>query len=285
MLRRLGLACLGLVGLSLLSEAQAQSSAPAPGLTLGVLNQRSPQLTASFWNPILVELGRRIGRPVELRMAKTAPETTAATVAGEYDLAYTNHLFTPERVRLGWRVFARLAGEPITGEFVVLQDSPIKSLSELAGQAVAFPSAEAFVGYAVPMEALRRAGVEVKPSFAGNQEGAMGQLRAKAVVAAGVNTKVMAAFAAREGLAYRVLWRSEPYLDIPLMAHPRVSAQTLAQLQSALLGLDQDEAGRAALAAAAAALKLDKPVRFVAATDAEFENVRQFHRQAAAKAP
>ena len=273
------------VGCLLLGSQTVAQTAPSTPLTLGVLNQRSPQLTAGFWNPILVELGRRTSLRVEMRMAKTAPETTAATVAGDYDLAYTNHLFTPERVRLGWKVFARLAGDPITGEFAVLQDSPLKTLADLAGQTVAFPSAEAFVGYAVPMDALRRAGVEVKPVFSGNQEGAIGQLRARAVAAAGVNTKVMAAFAAREGLSYRVLWRSEPFLDIPLMAHPRLPAQTVAALQAGLASMDQDEAGRAALAAAAAALKQEKPPRFVVATDAEFENVRQFHRQVGSKAP
>jgi phosphonate transport system substrate-binding protein len=80
----------------------------------------------------------------------------------------------------------------------VLKDSPIRSLADLQGKEVVFPHAAAFFGYHLPMDALLRMGIQVKPLFAGNQEGAMGQLKVGRTEAAGINADVMRAFAKRE---------------------------------------------------------------------------------------
>ena len=45
------------------------------------------------------------------------------------------------------------------------------------------------MGYAVPLVALRKARVNVNEVFAGNQEGAMAQLKARRVDAAAVNSR------------------------------------------------------------------------------------------------
>ncbi|HCC53995.1 MAG TPA: ABC transporter substrate-binding protein [Desulfobulbaceae bacterium] len=200
-------------------------------LFFSVLNQRSATLTAQYWNPILSYVSVRSGVPLRLKMGRTAPETTAMTVRGDFAFAYTNHLFTPKRDLLGWRVIARPAGKGIQGAIVVPETSPVKTLTDLAGKEVGFPSPEAFVGYWVPMDALLKAGVEVKPTFAGNQEGVMGQLKAGRIIAAAVNAQVMESYARREHFLYRTIWQSEAYLDLPVMAHPRCLATRWRRLE------------------------------------------------------
>lgn len=79
------------------------------------------------------------------------------------------------------QVLQRLCKGPITGQIVMLEDSPIRSLEDLAGKEVGFPSLAAFVGYEVPMEALLRRGIGIKPVFGGNPEGIMGQPKAARV--------------------------------------------------------------------------------------------------------
>lgn len=253
-------------------------AAAAQPYTIGVLNQRSPQLTARYWNPILDYVARKCGVTLILRMGKTAPETTAMTIRGEFDFAYTNHLFTPERDKLGWRVIARPVGEPISGQIVVLQDAPVRQLADLAGKDVAFPSVEAFVGYQVPMDALLRAGVSVHPVFAGNQEGAMGQLRVGAVAAAAVNAKVMADYASRENLQYRVVWQSEPYLDLAVMVHPRVPKRDAEAVRAALVGMREDPEGRRVLEESAAVIRQQSPPGFETAENRDYDNYRRFFR-------
>lgn len=263
---------------ALLATAATMANAESQTLRFGVLNQRSPQLTASYWNPILEYIGRRAGVTLVLGMGKTAPETTAMTLRGDFDFAFTNHLFTPDRDKLGWQVIARPKGDPIIGEVVVMSDSPHRTLASIKGQEVAFPSQEAFVGYQVPMDKLNKDAIQIKPIFAGNQEGAMGQLRAGVVAAAGVNSKVMARFAEREKISYRVLWRSENFLDIPIMAHPRVPKKTVEAVRAALINMANDPEGMTVLKEVAEIIKQSPPYGFIAAENRDYDNYRQFFR-------
>jgi len=256
------------------------TATPAQALRFGVVNQRSPHLTAQYWNPILEHVSRKSGVALELHIGKSAPDTTAMAVRGELDVYYTNHLFNAERDQLGWRVFGRAAGDGIRAEIVVAADSPIVTLAQLQDKGVVFASPEAFLGYWVPMDALLKARVQVNAQFAGNQEGAMAQLRSGAASAAGVNARIMAEYAKRVDLNYRTLWSSERYLDLALMAHPRVPAAVVERLRAAFIGMAQDPEGQRVLEASAAVSRQQPPFGFVAAANRDYENYRSFYRAA-----
>lgn len=273
------LGCSLFVGIARSADRSADEARP-----FGVVPQRSAVLSAQYWNPILAYLTRRTGVPLTLKIAKTAPDHAAAIGRGEYDFIYSNHQFKPENDTQGYRVFARPLDTSISGQIVVPADSTLKSLDDLANLEVAFPSAVAFVGYTVPMDALRRAGVVVRPLFAGNQEGAMGQLRAGRVAAAGVNSQVMADYAKREGFGYRVLWASENYLNIPIAAHPRVPAAQVSALRNALVAMASDPEGSKILAASAALVRQSPPYGFAAAADQDYDNQRRVYSGAAQRA-
>jgi phosphonate transport system substrate-binding protein len=253
-------------------------------LSFGVIIWRSPILTAQFWNPIIRYVSEKSGVPLQLKVAQTGPEHTAMVRRGEYHFLYSNHNFIKENEESGYRVFGRSKDDLGTGEIVVLKDSPIKSLAELQGQEVAFPHTAAFYGYHLPMDALLRKGIQVKVAFAGNQEGAMGQLKAGRVVAAGVNAAVMQAFAQRENVAYRTLWSSDKYVTLALSAHPNVPADTVKAVRETFLKMSDDPEGAKVLLASAEVLepprpgKEARPLRFVASKDSEFDNIRKFYR-------
>lgn len=271
-MRRIWL-CLALV---LGTAAPLASAAP---YAFGVLNQRSLQATAAYWNPILNYVSARSGVALELHIGRTANETTDRVVAGRLDFAYTNHLFTPKRDQLGWRVLARQDSEGIRGQLVVLEDSPARILQDLAAQTVSFANPYAFAGFYLPMDMLLRAQVPVTPQFSGNQEAAMGQLMSGHVAAAGVNHQVMADFAQRRQLKYRVLAESEPYFDLAVMASPRISAIDGEKVRQAFVGMTQDPDGQRVLQRAAQSLGLASVRGFVAADDADYRNYRVFFRQ------
>jgi phosphonate transport system substrate-binding protein len=246
--------------------------------SFGVIIWRSPTLTAQFWNPILRHVSERSGVPLQLKVANTGPEHTAMVGHGALDFLYSNHNFIKENEASGYRVFARPKEDAGTGEIVVLQDSPVRSLSDLAGREVVFPHSAAFFGYHLPMDALLRKGIQVQAHFAGTQEGAMTQLKAGRVVAAGVNAEVMRAFAKRENIAYRVLWSSEKYLSLALSARPSVPAEKVKAVREALLQMADDPEGAKVLASSADVLKQGVPLRFITAKDADFDNMRRFYR-------
>jgi phosphonate transport system substrate-binding protein len=106
----------------------------------------------------------------------------------------------------------------------------------------------------------------------------MGQLKAGRTVAAGVSAAVMRAFAKRENLEYRVLWSSEPYLNLALSAHPRIPEGQVKAVRAAFLRMSDDAEGAKVLVSTANLLKETSPLAFVAAQDADFHNMRRFYR-------
>src|SRR4029453_9685449 len=158
--------------------AQAQEK---KAYTFNVLNQRSIALTAQYWNPILTHVSKQSGVPLELKLAKTAADGNAIAERLGYDFLYTNHFFTAERDRLGYKVIARPAGPGIRSQIVVPEDSSIQTLQARGGKDGAFVSPAAFAAYWLPMDALLRSKVRINVVFTGNQEASSAQLRVNKV--------------------------------------------------------------------------------------------------------
>ena len=246
--------------------------------TFYVQNQRSVALTAQYWNPIITHVGRKSGVPLELKLAKTAQEGNAIAEKGGYDFQYTNHFFTPERDRLGWKAFARPAGPGIRSQIVVPEDSPIQTLQDLNGKDVGFVTPDGFTGYWLPYDALLRANVKANVVFTGNQEASFAQLRVGKIAAAGVNSSVMARYGRRESFKYRALWTSELYGDLCIMAGPKVPNHIVAAVSNALVDMVKDPEGRKVLEAGAELLKSTGELGFVAVEDRDYDNYRKFYR-------
>lgn len=269
---------IGLAAALVAALAIAPSAAAQPAYGFYVLHQRTVSLTAQYWNPILTHVSKKSGVPLELKLAKTAQEGNVRAEAGEYAFQYTNHFFTPERDRLGWKVIARPAGPGIRSQIVVPVDSPIQSLKDLEGRDVGFVSRDGFTGYWLPFDALLRSNVNVNVVFTGNQEASSAQLRVDKIAAAGVNSTVMARYGRREAFAYRALWTSEIYQDLCIMANPKVPADKVAAVKAALVNMASDPEGRRVLQAGADLLKMNGDLGFVAANDREYDNYRKFYR-------
>lgn len=255
----------------------------AQGYSFGVLSQRSAVLTAQYWNPILDYVRHKTGVELLLRAARTAPESNDSTERGEYDFVYSNTIFQPRMARAGYEVILRPRDEAIRGQLVTLADSPVRNLADLAGHEAGFPSLAAFVGYAVPMDELLRRSIVVKPVFGGNQEGIMGQLKAGRVMAAGVNSQVMKAFAMREGLSYRVLWESTPYHNIPIAVHPRVPHEVVELVKRAIDGMENDPQGRQVLDSTARVINQRPPYGFQSSGRQDYQNYIDFYSKTLVK--
>ena len=252
-------------------------------LSVYVLSQRTPELTSQEWNPILTYVGKKSGVPLELKLAKTSHDGNAIAEKGLYDFQYTNHFFTPERDKLGYKVIIRRAGTGIKSEIVVPAGSPVQTLADLSGKDVAFVSKDGFTGYWLPLDALLKAKVDVNVVITGNQEASSAQLRINKVAAAGVNSTIMARYGRREGFEYRVLWTSEVYHDLCIMANPKVPAEKVTAVRNAFVGMVKDPEGKKILEDAAELLKQKGELGFVAAENRDYDNYRAFYKQTLVK--
>lgn len=272
------IACAAALAITLASVAATAQ----PVYNFSPVNQHSLQLSAAYWNPILEYVSSRSGVKLQLKLGRTSAETTAGVLGGEADFAFTNHLFSPERAKLGWTVFGRRNVPSIAGQIIVPAESSIRTLGDLAGKDVAFPGPEALVAYKLTYAQLLAQKVDVKPVFAGNLDAAFSQLISGRAVAMGTNSQMVTEYSAREGRTFRVLWTSPRLNDLALMASPRVPKAQVQAVAKAFLGMHQDPAGKQVLEQAAQVIQAKDPVSFVAATDADYAAYRDFYRQAPA---
>ena len=251
--------------------------------SFGPVNQRSPSLTAQYWNPILDYVSQRSGVRLELHVASTGDRSSKTTVKGEYDFVYNNHQFKPSAAGQGYSAILRPRATDIVAQIVTLEGSPIKNLQDLTGKAIGFAHAQAFAGYTVPMDQLMRLGIEVIPVFGGSQQGIMGQLKSGNVIAAGVNGTVMREFAEREKLSYRILWQSPPYRELAISVHQRVPAKDAEAVRNAFSRMADDPEGLQVLEASAKVINQKPPFGFHAATQRDYQAYLDFYRHSVFK--
>jgi phosphonate transport system substrate-binding protein len=279
-MHRLSQAGFTALALCLAAGAASSHAAEPPAYNFSPVNQYNLQVSASFWNPIIRYVSSKSGVRLNLKLGRTSADTTSYVLTREVDFAFSNHIFSPERQKLGWTVFGRRNAAPLRAQIVVPAGSPIRDIAELGGAPVAFPGPEALIGYKVPYAELLRRNIAVNVIFAGNHDAAFTQLFAGKVKAAGANSQLVQNYSGREGKAFRVLWSSAPFNDLALMASPRVPGAQVRAVASAFLGMDKDPEGRKVLAAAAELVHAPEPISFVAASDADYASYRAFYDSA-----
>ena len=263
--------------------ASTENAVAAQTYTFGVVPHRSAVLTAQYWNPIVDYVGKKTGISLQLEISRGPTLNANAIERGDYDFSFSYLIFRPKALAQNYQVFLRPRSGEIRSQIVTLARSPYKTLADLKGQEVAFPSKSGFVAYILPMDHLLRNNINIVPVFGGNQEGVLGQLKVGQVLAAGVSSQVMVAFAARENLSYKVLWESPPYHDLPISVHPRVPKSLVEKVQSALAGMSVDPEGKKILEEVAQLIGLKPPLGFVKSSPADYQNFVDFYRDTLVK--
>ena len=251
--------------------ASAIQAAETEPYSWGVLNQQSPAQTAELWNPILTYLSNKTGLKFKLKLAPTVQETDLMSNRGEFDFLYNNHVFDPDFDDANYRPLVQWGGKPLVGQIVVNDESPLRTLKDLEGKKVVFPSRDAFIAYKVTQQALRNAGVKVEIVFGANQDGAAVQLASGRADAASLNKFFAERFQADGKGKFRTLYESEAWPNIPLLAHPRIPAKHAQAVRKALLAMNDDQQGKALLEE----LKIPG---FLAVKDSDYDSTRRVYR-------
>ena len=262
--------------------APGLARAEESGYRFSPVNQYDINLTAAYWNPIVSYVSEKSGVRLNLKIGRTSADTTSFVLAQEVEFVFSNHLFSPERDKLGWRVFGRRQTPPVHSQIVVPADSPITELAQLRGQEVAFAGPEALVGYKFAYAHLLAKGVDVKVVFGGNQNAALAQIFAGRVKAAGGNSQLIEGYVKRENKKVRVLWSSEPVYDLALMVSGKVPEKDLKAVSAAFFDMHKDPRGREILRQASSQVGLTADAYFIPSDGSEYANYRKFYQTAPA---
>ncbi len=266
----------------LLAAGVGQAAAQQAVYRFSPVNQHSISLTAAYWNPIIAYVSEKSAVNLSLKIGRTSADTTSFVLANEVEFVFSNHLFSPQREQLGWKVFGRRDTPALQGQIVVPSDSPVTSLAQLNGQEVAFAGPEAIIIYKVPYAYLMSQNITVRPVFAGNQDAAFAQLFSGKVAAAGGNSQLVDAYARREGKKFRVLWSSEPFQELALMVSDKVPEKDARAVASAFIDMAKDPRGREILRQVSKEVGLLADAYFIAASGADYAAYRRFFRSAPA---
>jgi phosphonate transport system substrate-binding protein len=217
-------------------------------LTFGVVPQQSAAELARDWIPVINLVAERAGLQMRFATAPNIPTFEKRLASGEYDIAYMNpYHYTVFNQKPGYKAFAKEKGRKLRGVVVVRKDSPIKDLTELAGREVAFPAPASFAATVLVRAELERKAIPITPRFVGSHESVYLNVMKGAMPAGGgiVRTLQTMEPAVKDGL--RVLWSTKEYTPHAFANHPRIPAQAVAAIKSAMLAVDSDARGRLVL--------------------------------------
>jgi phosphonate transport system substrate-binding protein len=229
--------------------AAAAERAAAGDYTFGVVPQFEQRKLYAVWNPIVSALEKETGLSLKLETTLKINDFEREYVGEKFDFVYMNPYFIVRGVRPGTYLPIARDNKPHCGILVVRKNGPIKTVADLEGKSVAFPTPNAIGATLMTRSEIEdRYGVKVKPLFVKTHSSVYYHV-AKGLTPAGggvLKTLQEQDSAVRDLLA--VLYTTRPMPNLPVAAHKRVPADVREKLQRAFLALGETDEGRALLA-------------------------------------
>jgi phosphonate transport system substrate-binding protein len=268
------------VKLSELEPLPEVSATAVKPLRVAVAAIISPKGTVDSYGTLLDYLGAELDRPVELVQRRTYGEVNDLIESGDVDVAFV----CTSAYIVGHRKFDMqlLAAPQVMGDtvyhslLIVPADSPAQSMAELRGGVFAFTDPISTRGRNYPIWLVQQMGETVASFFSRtfytySHDDAIRAVANHVADGAAVDSLVYAFALEREpDLAQktRVIHQSPAFGIPPVVISPQARPQLVADLQAALLQMNETAAGQAALQAAG----MDG---FVLIEDALYQSVRE----------
>ena len=233
----------------LLVSAAVPARVHATEYSFGIVPQFEQRKLYAIWNPIVEELERRTGLKFKLVTTLQVPAFEQEFLKGGFDFVYMNPYFVIKTATtLGYIPLVR-DKVPMRGILVVPRDGPVRTVKDLDGKKVAFPTPNAPVGcLLMKVELKRQFGVTVEPLYVKTASNTYLHVAKGLAAAGGAPDKTFASQDAALKDALRVIHTTQPLPPHPVAAHPRVSGADREKVRKALLDMAAEAAGRELLA-------------------------------------
>lgn len=155
---------------------------------------------------------------------------------------------------------------------VVRKDGPIKDPKQLDGSEGAFPAPTAVTAAVLPLQHLKKSGIEVKPVYVNSHDSVYRAVAKGLYAVGGGEGRTFDNLPAEVKAELKVIWQTEGLPPFVFAAHPRVAPKVVAKLKAAMLQMDKDPA-------AAPLLKAINFKGIAPAVDADYDVVRRLNIQ------
>jgi phosphonate transport system substrate-binding protein len=240
----------------------------------------SPRGNVESYTPLLDYLGRKLNRPVEMVQRRTYQEVNDLLQDGQVDVAFVcTSAYVAGKRDFGMQLLVapQVAGATVYySNLIVPADSPARGMADLRGKVFAFTDPMSLSGRVYPTSLVHDLGAEPETFFSRvfftySHDNAIRAVADGLADAAAVDSLVYDFAVARDPTLagkVKVIHRSPPFGIPPVVVGSDIRPQLRAQLYDLLIGLGDDPAGPAILAA----LGFD---RFVPMRDDAYETARQ----------
>lgn len=246
--------------------------------TLAVHPLHNPSKLFTAYQPLIDRLNAEVGGGrFVLEASRDYADYARKFRAREPEILLPNPWQTLEAMKQGFGVIA-MAGEPgdFKGLFVVRRDSGIAYPADIKEGRVAYPAPTALAACIMPQWFLHQQGVDVMHDldnrYVGSQESAILSAYLDKTSVGVTWPPPWRSFQKEhpaEAAQLKVLWETPPLINNSLMVRNDLPAALRDQVRSVVLNLSASETGRRILAGMETA-------RFLPATDADYEVVREF---------
>lgn len=193
------------------------------------------------WTPLLSRLEQATGYRFQLLAFDRFAHFESEMRKGKPDLIFMNpyHMIEAKQ-KQGYLPLVR-DNTPLSGILVVRQDSTIKTLAELEGKTIAFPSPNALAA-SLYMRALLAEKIHIKtyPVYVGSHKNVYKHVLLGEAVAGGGVKKSLQKEPEAVRSRLKVLFTTPDLASHPLAAHPRVPADARKNIVDALLAMRSD---------------------------------------------
>lgn len=229
---------------------------------------RAPQSSAldlaAAWEPFLDRLSREVGVNIRLRLYPNRAAFEEELYRGTPDFAFMNPYYAVlVRKAFSYEALVRDDAQRLKGIVLVPLDSPIKTVNDLRGKAIAFPDVNAMGASLLPRAMLTRTlAIPFTPVYVGSHENVYRAVFARQVDAGSGVPQTFNDEQPALRAQLRMVYETPAVPSHPLIAHPRVPAELRAKIVQTILRFQQDERGRELLNR----VRMPKPV------EVDFEN-------------
>lgn len=244
----------------------------------GIHPYSNPQDLYEAYAPIARYLESKLpGSTFRIEASRDYADFEAKVAAGAFQFALPNPLQAVVALRQGYTVVAKMTpDDDFRGLIVARKDRKITSPRDLAGKAVAFPSATAVAGTLLPLSWLQDNGLDVtrelEIKYVGSQFSSLLNAYTGEVAACGSTVRFWRVWSREnpdKAAEMEVLWQTESLPHNAVIAHRDIDPAFAARVGQILAGMDKDP-------------KLDMSqfkqdqAHFEAATDATYTRMSDF---------
>lgn len=210
----------------------------------GVVPQFEQRKLYAIWKPIIDELERRTGLSFELVTTLKIQDFEKEFVKGSFDFVYINPYHILKAMPALQYVPLVRDKSPLRGVLVVRKDGPIRTIGDLNGKVVAFPSPNALAALLMRADLERLHHIKVTPLYVKTHSSVYLHVVNDLAAAGGGIQKTLQEQNPEVRDALRVLYTTQPVPSHPVAAHPRVRKEHRERVQRALLDMGAGPEGK-----------------------------------------